>query len=425
MTYRDRARGCLLGLAAGDALGAPAENLTPAQIAARWGRLTEITGGGTDDTEYALFAASLLVRHGHALTSADVAQAYRTLVLPSLEGPMKGAGFSELGTVEALRRGLEPPLTGAVHLHGWSDGLAMRAAPYGVFCPGDPAEAARLAEEDGRVSHAGEGILGGRAVAAGVAVAMTGAPPAAVAAAALAAIPADSWTARNLVRVCDLLGVDLPSEPPAQSGRSTVSSPSQAGRSAVSSPSPAGHSAASSSSASCLPASDAAPSPNPVAAVPPTLVSPPPSPSASPAAGGPAPAGAGAAGGGTAEPGATGTAGDARLVEALHDAVVVRHYPWTDLAPEAVALAFAAYLAGDGDVERAVTFGVSLGRDADTIGAIAGALAGAGQGEGGVPARWAERIGPVAGKSLRVVAGRHVLGVADELASAAEAAGAS
>ncbi|MGW4473211.1 ADP-ribosylglycohydrolase family protein [Nonomuraea sp. NPDC004354] len=307
---QDRARGCLLGLAAGDALGAPAENMEPAEIAARWGRLTEIEGGGTDDTEYAIFAASLLVRHGHELTSADVAAAYRREIIPSVLGPMRGAGFSELGTVQALRRGLEPPLTGKVHAHGWSDGLAMRAAPYGVFCPGDPAEAARLVEQDGLVSADGEGINGGMAVAAAVAVAMTGATAEEAVEAGLAAIPADSWTARAVTRARPLR--DSP--------------------------------------------------------------------------------------------------------ERLHEAVVMRHYPWTDLAPEAVALAFAAYLHGDGEVEESVTYAVSLGRDADTIGAIAGALAGAGRGEGGVPGRWAERVGPATGKCLPVVAGRHVLDVADELA---------
>ncbi|MEW1847771.1 ADP-ribosylglycohydrolase family protein [Nonomuraea angiospora] len=317
MTFRDKARGCLLGLAAGDALGAPAENLPPSEIRRRWGRLTEIEGGGTDDTEYAIFAASLLVRHGHALTSADVAQAYRREIIPRVTGPMRGAGFSELGTVEALRRGLEPPLTGLVHSHGWSDGLAMRAAPYGVFCPGDPAEAARLVEQDGLVSGSGEGILGGRAVAGSVAAAMGGASVRDVVRAALSVIPADSWTARNIVRATEQV---------------------------------------------------------------------------------------------------TGPADEAALVEALHDAVVVRHYPWTDVAPEAVALALAAVLAGDGDVEASVTFGVSLGRDADTIGAIAGAITGAMRGESGVPERWAARIGPVTGKCLPVVAGRHVLDVADELA---------
>ncbi|MFC6086068.1 ADP-ribosylglycohydrolase family protein [Sphaerisporangium aureirubrum] len=311
---RTRARGCLLGLAAGDALGRPAENLTPEEITRRWGRLTEIEpgSGGTDDTEYTIFAATLLSRHGHGLTSADVAREYRTRVIPLMDGPMRGAGFSELGTVRALLRGLNPPMTGLTHSHGWSDGLAMRAAPYGVFAAGDPSEAARLTAEDGTVSHNGEGVYGGQAVAAAVAVAMTGAPPPEVAHAALAAIPEDSWTARNL-------------------------------RAAMS----------------------------------------------------------------------------AQDIGALYEAVVVRDYPWTDLAPEAVALAFAAYLLGEGDVEESVVIGANFGRDADTVAAIAGALAGAGRGEGGVPERWAKEIGPVAGRCLPGVKGLHVLDVATELAEAA------
>ncbi|MEV0826122.1 ADP-ribosylglycohydrolase family protein [Nonomuraea rubra] len=383
---RERARGCLLGLAAGDALGAPAENLTPQEIRRRWGRLTEIEGGGTDDTEYAIFAASLLVRHGHRLTPADVAAAYRSEIIPRVTGPMRGAGFSELGTIEALRRGLEPPLTGLTHSHGWSDGLAMRAAPYGIFCPGDPAEAARLVEQDGLVSGSGEGILGGRAVAGAVAAAMGGASPREVVLAALSVIPADSWTARNVIRACEALGW-----PPATTASDSPDTASGGARSGA-------------EAASGQPRSAA------------TLRA--------------MPSGAGAAGGGSVESGATraaagpvvggpvvgGSVQEAEVVEALHRAVVVKHYPWTDVAPEAVALAMAAFLAGDGDVEAAVTFGVSLGRDADTIGAIAGAIAGARQGERGVPERWAARIGPVTGKCLPVVAGRHVLDVADELA---------
>lgn len=324
ISVRDRARGCLLGLAAGDALGAPAENLTPEEIAARWGVLTEIERGGTDDTEYTIFAATLLLRHGHALTSEDVARAWREEIVARLDGPMRGAGFSELGTVEALRRGLEPPLTGRWHAHGWSDGLAMRAAPYGIFAAGDPDEAARLVEIDGRVSHTGEGILGGRAVAAAVAVAMTGAPPEEVAGAALRAVPEDSWTARDLRAALDVAA----RAPRAHLARALHGS----------------------------------------------------------------------------------------FARALHDTVVVAHYPWTDLAPEAVALAFAAYAAGGGEVEASVVTAANLGRDADTTAAIAGALAGAGRGEAAVPARWARRIGPVAGRCLPVVAGRDVRDVADEIA---------
>ncbi|EFK99173.1 ADP-ribosylation/Crystallin J1, partial [Streptomyces sp. SPB78] len=275
-----RARGALLGLAVGDALGAPAENLKPSEIRRRWGRITGYVAerpAGTDDTEYALFSGLLLVRHGAGLTVAHAEAAWREWLTDIDEGAFRGAGFSERGTVENLRRGLGAPAS-AQHRHPWSDGLAMRAAPFGVYAAGDPAEAARLVAVDGAVSHEGEGIHGGQAVAAAVAVAMTGAGPGEVTEAALASVPADSWTYRSLRRA---------------------------------------------------------------------LVA-------------------------------------AREGErALRAAVVVRAYPWTDLAPEAVGLALGAYALAGGAFRTAVLAAVNMGRDADTTAAIAGALAGA---AGGVEA---------------------------------------
>ncbi|MBB5790639.1 ADP-ribosylglycohydrolase family protein [Jiangella mangrovi] len=310
---RDRARGCLVGLAIGDAMGAPAENLTAEEIHARWGPVTGFLTdrpSGTDDTEYAAFSALLLLEHGAALTSEDVADAWVTH-LAGRDGGFPGAGFSELGTIENLRAGLRPPASGR-HLHSWSDGLAMRSAVHGVYAAGDPALAGRLAAVDGAVSHSGEGVYAGVAVAAAVAVAMTGPASAGeVAAAALDAVPEDSWTARSLRAGMDHAG-DVP---------------------------------------------------------------------------------------------------------ALLDAVVVRSYPWTDLAPEAVALAFGAFLAASGGFAAAVTGAVSMGRDADTTAAIAGALAGAYGGLDAVPAEWRSQIGPVTGRCLgEVVAGLRPLDLADRLA---------
>nr|BFD85398.1 hypothetical protein StreXyl84_47990 [Streptomyces sp. Xyl84] len=317
---RDRARGALLGLAVGDALGAPAENLRPSEIRARWGRVTGYVTdhpAGTDDTEYALFSGLLLARHGAALTPADVEAAWHEHITVRAEAPFRGAGFSERGTLENLRRGLAAPVS-AQHRHAWSDGLAMRAAPFGVFAAGRPAEAARLVAVDGSVSHEGEGIHGGRAVAAGVAAAMAGAPPVAVVAAALAVVPDDSWTARSLRRA---------------------------------------------------------------------------------------------------------TAAAHRGERAVRSAVVIAGYPWSDLAPEAVALAFGAYAAADGDFRDAVLTAVNMGRDADTTAAVAGALAGATQGVTAIPEEWAAPIGPARGSCLPSVAGRHVLEVADLLLTRAAAAG--
>ncbi|MFB7457673.1 ADP-ribosylglycohydrolase family protein [Streptomyces sp. NPDC056188] len=317
---RERARGALLGLAVGDALGAPAENLTPSEIRARWGRITGYVAdrpAGTDDTEYAIFSGLLLARYGHALTPARVEAAWREFIADREEGPFRGAGFSERGTLENLRRGLAAPVS-AQHRHAWSDGLAMRAAPFGVFAAGRPAEAARLVAIDGSVSHEGEGLHGGRAVAAGIAAAMAGAPPVAVVAAALAVVPDDSWTARSLRRA---------------------------------------------------------------------------------------------------------TAAAHRGERAVRSAVVIGGYPWSDLAPEAVALAFGAYAAADGDFREAVLTAVNMGRDADTTAAVAGALAGATQGLPAIPDEWARAIGPVRGSCLPSMAGRHVLDVADLLVTAGASAG--
>ncbi|GLX02333.1 ADP-ribosylglycohydrolase family protein [Microtetraspora sp. NBRC 16547] len=321
---RDRARGCLLGLAVGDAFGRPVETMEPAEIRGRYGRLTELLPDddgrvtGTDDTEYAVFVTLLLAEHGRELTAEHVARAW-------LAGPCRhpdslgAAGFSELAAVLALRRGLRPPHTGR-HRHSWSDGLAMRSAPYGVYAAGRPGEAARLAEVDGTVTHDGEGVYGGRAVAAAVAVAMTGAPPGEVCQAALAAVPGDSWTARTL-----------------RDARAVVDA---------------------------------------------------------------------------------GTRGD-DLTAALHEAVVPEYYPFSDLAPEAVALAMAAYLAAGGEAEDSVVTAANFGRDADTTAAIAGGLAAAGRGAASVPARWAAQIGPLSGACVDDVAGRRPADAGDLLADAA------
>ncbi|MEU8619974.1 ADP-ribosylglycohydrolase family protein [Streptomyces sp. NPDC048623] len=316
---RARARGALLGLAVGDALGAPAENLRPSEIRRRWGRIEGFVTdrpAGTDDTEYAIFSGLLLARHGSGLTVGHVERAWHHWIADMDEGPFRGAGFSERGTLENLRRGLAAPIS-AQHRHAWSDGLAMRAAPFGVFAAGRPAEAARLVAIDGSVSHEGEGIYGGQAVAAGVAAAMGGATVTSVIAAALSVVPMDSWTARSMRRAV-------------VAARRVITDPLERER-------------------------------------------------------------------------------------AVRSAVVIGGYPWTDLAPEAVALAFGAFAAARGDFRTSALTAVNMGRDADTTAAVAGALAGALGGEAAIPEEWAGVIPPVAGSCLPSMRGYHILDIADLL----------
>lgn len=314
---RARARGCLAGLAVGDALGRPAEGLSPEEITERWGRIEGYvadTPMGSDDTEYALLTAMALLRFRDGFDAEHVADLWRHEVCDQ-EGGFGGGGFSEMAAIRNLRLGHRPPRSGQ-HAHSWSDGLAMRVAPIGIAAAGDPALAARLAAEDGAVSHSGEGILAGQSVAAAVAAAMDGASVDAAFDAACAAIPADSWTGRSLAIAASLVG--------AGNDWGTTA------RQAV-------------------------------------------------------------------------------------DKLAVHGYYWADLAPEAVALAFVAVLAGGGDVRETVLNAVNLGRDADTIAAMAGAVVGATAGIDAVPAEWLPAVAVAPGMCLTVTRGMDPMAVADDL----------
>ena len=320
-----RARGCLMGLAVGDALGGPTEGKSLRAIEREWGRVTGFLSEdqtGSDDTEYALFNAGLLLRYGPRLTAGVIADHWKSDIIQA-SNTYAGAGFSEMLAMRNLKAGLIPPESGR-HLHSWSDGLAMRVAPFGIVADGRPGLAARLAEMDGSVTHAGEGIYSGRAVAAAVAAAMTGASVPALIDAARSVIPADSWTRR---------GID-----------SAVSLAS-----------------ASADLWSALPD--------------------------------------------------------------LYGGLASTSYHWPDIAPEAVAMAFGIVVASRGVFRDAVLGGVNIGRDTDTIAGIAGAILGAQQGSGAIPAEWAGRIPVAKGGCLSTVRGMSIEGTADRLAQIAGAWG--
>lgn len=314
-----RAHGALLGVAIGDAMGAPVEGRTAAEIRASHGRLTGFLtaeAAGTDDTDFTLFNAHLLITHGRAITLAQVEAEWRDKLLAPGRAYRPG-GFSDVVSTRNLAAGLAAPQSGAFNHQMWSDGVAMAISPAGILAAGDPALAARLAATLGAVSNGRDGIFAAQAVAAAIAVAMTGATPEAMLAAALAAVPPESWTARALARAAEV-AAGLPTDLEAALAR-------------------------------------------------------------------------------------------------LGEALVIPWWPWADLVTEAVPLAFGAFLAARGEFQRAVPAGVSLGRDADTIGAIVGSLAGAYGGREAVPTDWARRVAVSAGKCIGFVAGQDLETVAGQL----------
>jgi ADP-ribosylglycohydrolase len=325
--FKRRARGSLIGAAIGDAMGAPCEGLSSQVIRERYGTITDFLSDssvGTDDTDFTLFNAWMLIQHGIQITSEQVAAEWRDKLLSGRYFYRPG-GFSDVISTRNLREGLLPPQSGGFNHQMWSDGVAMAISAAGIISAGRPEQAAHLATVLGTVSNGRDGIYAAQAVAAAISMAMVGATPKTMLDAAQANVPADSWTYRALERA-----------------RATVEKYA-------------------------------------------TL--------------------------------------DEKLA-ALEREVVVSWYPWADLATEAVPVALAVFAASEGNFRRAVTAGVSMGRDADTIGAIVGSLAGAYAGEDAIPDTWRERVQVSTGACIGFIAGRKIVEMADTLAEKAWEAGA-
>lgn len=155
----DARRGCILGLAVGDAVGAAVEFKSRGSFAP----LTDMIGGGpfhllpgqwTDDTSMALCLATSLVEC-RGFDALDQMQRYLrwkdTGYLSST-----GRCFDIGNTVAAaLRRFRDSgdPVAGATGAFSAGNGSLMRLAPVPIFCFPDIAEAERLAAESSRTTH--------------------------------------------------------------------------------------------------------------------------------------------------------------------------------------------------------------------------------------------------------------------------------
>ena len=146
---------CLLGLAVGDAMGVPMENLSPRRIARLFPNLDRPRfvfdyGMGSDDTEHACMTAASLPIHDHTDSST---QAFRSSLAWRLRwwllsGPA-GIGHATLKACVKLWLGFPSTKSGV-----WSagNGPAMRSPVLGVAARSD-AELADLVRASTRVTH--------------------------------------------------------------------------------------------------------------------------------------------------------------------------------------------------------------------------------------------------------------------------------
>ena len=158
-TVEMRYQGCLMGLAAGDALGTTVEFKAPGTFSP----LTDIIGGGpfgldkgqwTDDTSMALCLAESLVT---CLTfnASDQMDRY---VRWWKEGYLSSNGrcFDIGNTVsQALRQYTRTgdPFAGSTDPNSAGNGSLMRLAPVPLFFASDPERAIHMSEDSSRTTH--------------------------------------------------------------------------------------------------------------------------------------------------------------------------------------------------------------------------------------------------------------------------------
>jgi ADP-ribosyl-[dinitrogen reductase] hydrolase len=164
MDERTRARGILLGLACGDALGRPVEFSSPGAIEQRHGRVTEMLADGThgqpagtitDDTEMALCIARSLADNGE-FDPADIAARF-------VEWKQSGPFDIGIMTSNALRRIETGESWDEAGYNEWEaspegsnagNGSLMRCAPYAVAYRNDPETRRAVSRESSAITHA-------------------------------------------------------------------------------------------------------------------------------------------------------------------------------------------------------------------------------------------------------------------------------
>ncbi len=311
---KDKALGALAGLAIGDSFGDAGRVPENHQ---NYGMILSFDTGkcwSTDDTEFALFTAKMLIDHAGDPTYEQLAEGWLTYIANQDDFPR--GGNSEIDAAANLKRGIMPPESGRRSVYAFSDGACMRIAPVGIVCAGDTERARELAKRDAEVSHHASGVWAAQAVAAAVATAMVSGTDQEIMDAAMACIPNDCWLYDNMKHMLEL--VEL-----AQTDFCTA-------------------------------------------------------------------------------------------WMALHDDFRTRYKAAVE---EAIPQAFALFLLSGGDFRRGIILAANFGRDADTIGAVLGALRGAQLGASALPEAWIERTGYPTGTCLQFTKELTIRGVAEDLAA--------
>lgn len=119
----------------------------------------------TDKTEWAAFSAGILLENNPSSYEQTVLKEW--VKLSQSSEPVRG-GVSTQAALHNLRKGIQPPQSGKENPHYFDDGAMSRAVPIGIFCAGQPDEAARLTEIDACVTNSEDGIWAAQAIAVAI-----------------------------------------------------------------------------------------------------------------------------------------------------------------------------------------------------------------------------------------------------------------
>ena len=159
MELAARNRGCLLGLACGDAVGTTVEfrdrgSFPPVTDMAGGGPFDLPIGAWTDDTSMALCLASSLVELGR-FDPTDQMQRYCRWYLNgylSSTGSCFDIGLTVRGALERFQKSGDP-WAGSTDPRSAGNGCIMRLAPVPMFYFPDASEAAKWSGESSRTTH--------------------------------------------------------------------------------------------------------------------------------------------------------------------------------------------------------------------------------------------------------------------------------
>lgn len=165
MHLRDRYEGCMLGLACGDALGAPAEfrergSFVPVESMRDGGKFAVAKGQWTDDTSMALCLAMSLLECGGFDPLDQMEKYYQWATTGYLSSRECAFGIGKtIGNALALYHKTKQPYCGCNRPRSAGNGALMRLAPVPLYFFPDKDRVEHFAVESARTTHAAEECL--------------------------------------------------------------------------------------------------------------------------------------------------------------------------------------------------------------------------------------------------------------------------